>query len=149
MGTPIICTFTDATFLATSKYLEHITTIQVDGDRTPYLGFHTLTATKHVERLTQYVHTLFRKDDTTISLSDVILIVTIEFILTRLILFHFVEEPVTVDDRAVDIDDDITIDETGVEATSIDVTTIEATIQVFIGTGAFPTFCHRINGETR
>ena len=75
------------------------------------------------------------KDDTTVALGDAILVVAVEFVFTTLVLFHRVKEPVTVNDRAVDIDDDITIDETAVVATSIDVTTCETTVQVCITTG--------------
>ena len=75
------------------------------------------------------------KDDTTVALGDAILVVAVEFVLTTLVLFHRVEESVTVNDRAVDIDDDITVDDTAVVATAIDVTTCETTSQVCITTG--------------
>ena len=67
----------DGAFLATTEYLEHIAAIEVDGGRTPYLGVHTLTTTKHVECLTQHVHSLLGKEDAAVSLSDVILVVAV------------------------------------------------------------------------
>ena len=48
----IIRSLTDAALLAASEYLEHIAAIEVDSDRTPYLGILTLTSTKDVECLT-------------------------------------------------------------------------------------------------
>ena len=131
----IIVTVTDTAFFATSKYLEHIAAIEVNGGRAPYLGVHTLTATKHIERLTQYVHTLLGKDDAAVSLSDVILVVAVELVFTFIILSHFVEEYLAVNDRAIDIDDYVTVDDTAGIASTIDVTAIETTVFVFIGTG--------------
>ena len=69
------------------------------------------------------------------SLSDVILVVAIELVLTRLVLFHLVEEYFAVNDRTVDIDDDVTIDYTTGVAAAIDVTTFETAIQVSISSG--------------
>ena len=56
-----------------------------------------------------------------------ILVVAVELILTALVLFHRVEEDLAVNDRAIDIDDDIAVDETAIVATAIDVTSVKTT----------------------
>ncbi len=61
------------------------------------------------------------------SFCDVILVISVEFVLARVILYHLVEENLAVNDRAVDIDDDVTVDDTTGVATTIDVTTVETT----------------------
>ena len=56
--------FTNGSVLTATEYLEDIAFIKIDGGTTPYLRFLTIATAKHVERLTQHVHTLLVKDDT-------------------------------------------------------------------------------------
>ena len=130
-------TLTDGAFLTTTEYLEGVAAIQVNGNRTPYLGFYTLTASEYVECLTKHIHTLLGKDYATATLQDMILVVAIELILTSLVLLHSVEESAAVNDRVVDIDYHVTVDDTAGVAAAIDITTIETTVEVFSGTGAW------------
>ena len=63
------------------------------------------------------------------------MVVAVEFILTRFILFYFVEENIAVNDRAVDVDYDVTVDDTAGVAVAIDITTFETTVLVVIIAG--------------
>ena len=57
-----------------------------------------------------------------------VLVVTVEFVLTRFILFYSVKEDITVNDRTVDIDDDITVDDATGVAAAIDVTAVKTAV---------------------
>jgi len=99
----IAYTLTDSTFLTTTEYLEGIASIQVDGGRTPNLGILTITTAKHVERLTQHIHTLLVKNDTRVTLCDDKTLVAIKHSLTglvvRLYLIENIVNTCTVDKR--------------------------------------------------
>ena len=55
---------TNGSILTATEYLEDIAFIQIDGGTTPYLRFFTIATAKHVQCLTQHIHTLFVEDDT-------------------------------------------------------------------------------------
>ena len=122
----------DSLFTAT-KNLEYITLVQVDCSATPYSGILTIAATKHVEGLTKHIHTLLAQDDTRVSLGNRIgcfcrLISSVQTdLLAQLIRHHFIEELFALHEGLVDVDDHITIDDTAVIATAIDIATRKAT----------------------
>ena len=90
----IIGSMTDSTLLATSEDLEGIASVEVDGGRAPNLRLLTIAAAKHVERLTQHVHTLFVEENTRTTLKNMIAILSIENGLT-LVLFYLVEDGIS------------------------------------------------------
>ena len=131
----IIDTLSDGTFLAASEYLEHIAAVQVDGCRTPDLRIDTLTAAKHIQCLTQYVHSLLVEDNARVSLGNMIIFVVVKLSLSVFVALHLVEQNFTVNHRCVQVDDDITVHDTAVVATAIDVTAFQTTVDIVIITG--------------
>ena len=133
-----IIRFTYNTFFTATEHLEHIALIQVDRGATPNLGAFTLTATKHVKRLTQYVHTLLTKDHTCTAIEDVVMIcrqkITLieTFLAVIRIRHHFIKEFVAVDDSGIQIYNDIAVDDTTLTATAIDVSTYQTALVVCI-----------------
>ena len=129
---------TDDASLTATEDLEHIALVQVDSRATPYSGILTIAATKHVERLTQHIHTLLSKDDTRVTLGNGIcrfccLIFSIQTdLLAQLIRHHLVEELFALHQGLVDVDDHIAIDDTTVIATTIDIATRESAGKVSI-----------------
>ena len=123
---------TNGTFLTTTEYLEYIATVKVYRSTTPYLCLNTLTTTEYIQRTTQYVHTLLTKDDTSLPFCNLIG-VAIEFLLTRLVVeSHIIEDDVAIYNRCIDINDDVTVDDTAAVAASIDVTSGKTTVEVII-----------------
>ena len=64
-----------------------------------------------------------------------IFVVVVEFILTGSILLHLVKHNVTVNDRVVDIDNNISIDDTAVITAAIDIATFQTAILISSTTG--------------
>ena len=89
-------TLTDSTFFTTSEYLEGIAGIQVDGGRAPYLRILTIATTKHIERLTQHIHTLLVKDDARVTLCDDKTLVAIKHSLTGLVVRLYLIENIVI-----------------------------------------------------
>ena len=125
--------FADDALLTATEDLEDIALVQVDCSATPYSGILTIAATKHVEGLTKHIHTLLAQDDTRVSLGNRIgcfcrLIFSVQTdLLAQLIRHHFIEELFALHEGLVDVDDHITIDDTAVIATAIDIATRKAT----------------------
>ena len=116
--------------LTATEDLEGISLLQVDGCATPYFRILTIAATKHIQSLTEHVHTLLVEDDTGMARGDMIGIVAIEFGFTVFVFLNGVEDIPTVEDGAVEVDDDITVDMSRVVAATIDVTTLQAAVPV-------------------
>ena len=125
----------DGTMFTTTEYLEHVTVGMVNGGAAPYLGVHTIATAKHVECLTQHVHSLFVKYDTGVTRCNIIAVACVQLGFT-ILKFYFVEHVITVDNRLCDGNDDITIDATAVIAPAVDVTILQTTVKVIFSAGA-------------
>ena len=124
---------TDDAFLATTEDLEGIASLQVDGGTAPNLGILTMPASKHVQCLSEHVHTLLVEDNAGTSLGDYVVVGFVQdgltlgialdavehakvFIIRRVIVF-------TIHDSTIDVDDHIAIDNTAVVAAAVDIST--------------------------
>ena len=135
----VIGGITNGSILTATEYLEDIAFIKIDGGTTPYLRFLTIATAKHVECLTQHVHTLLIKNHTRFTLKDVIAIVTIENSFS-FVLLYLIEDgklALAVNNRCIDVDDHITVHVTSVIASAIDVTTLQTAIKVIRCAGSW------------
>ena len=144
----ILQRLTDNTFLTATKDLEHIAFLQIDGGMSPNLRVLTIATGKQVQGRTEYIHTLLVEDDARTTLQDFIVFMAIKGSLALGILCHRIKHAIltiAVNQGTLDIDDHVAIDMTTLIASAIDVTTLEAALQVGIFGVIVLTFRYRRN----
>ena len=122
----------NCTLFTTTKDLEGIAAVQVDGSAAPDFRVTAIAAAKHVQRTTQRVHTLFTEKDARIAFGDAIVSI-IQFGFT-LVFFHLVEDGIitlTIHQRRIQVDHHVTVHMTIAIAAAIDVAALETAVKVF------------------
>ena len=83
----------NGSLLTTTKNLEGITLVQVDGCAAPDFRVTTITTTEHIQCMSQRIHTLFVKKNTGITLGDLIAVRTVELCFA-LLLYYLIEDSI-------------------------------------------------------